>query len=63
MHKMVTDPNSTNKFHFYSGHETLLAPILNALDVYDGFPPPFGAAIMFEVRKKDTKHIITVSNS
>lgn len=62
MRKKVKTPNSTNTFHFYSGHETLLVPILNALDTYDGIVPPVGATIMFEVRKKDTQHVVTVSN-
>lgn len=62
MREKVKNPNSTNTFHFYSGHETLLVPILNALGTYDGSVSPLGASIMFEVRKKDTMYIITVSN-
>jgi prostatic aicd phosphatase len=42
---------STKKIFLYSGHESTLGYMLNALGVTEPHVPPYGSAISFEVRK------------
>lgn len=61
MQKKVENTNSTSTFHFYSGHDVLIAVILKTLRIYDGINPPLGASVVLEVRKKPNEHIVIVS--
>lgn len=48
-------------FHFYSGHDTTIVNLLRTLGIYDNKPPPYGASVIIELRRKDTDYIVTVS--
>jgi len=39
----------------YSGHDNTLAPLLNALQVYDGIHPRMGSAVIMELWKNTAK--------
>lgn len=48
------------KIFLYSGHETTLGFMLEALQVLKPHIPPYGSAIMFEVHRKGQDHFIKV---
>ncbi|RWS08548.1 Testicular acid phosphatase-like protein [Dinothrombium tinctorium] len=52
--------NSEKRLFIYSTHDTMLAALLTALEVYNMKAPPFGATIIFELYKTDNgKRFIT----
>lgn len=53
--------NSTQKFHFYSGHDWSIFTIMKSLLVHKDHFPPYGASILFELREKTNKYFVTVS--
>ncbi|XKL68198.1 hypothetical protein PGB90_003689 [Kerria lacca] len=52
--------NSTQKFHFYSGHDWSIFTIMKSLLVHKDHFPPYGASILFELREKTNKYFVTV---
>lgn len=71
--KMITDSvakkNETlspkgRKVFMYSGHDSTLGCLLNALDVVEPHIPPYGSAVILELRKDDhNNHFFVVSCS
>ena len=51
--KELRDPERDIKFTLYSGHDTVIAPVLAALGVYNRFCtwPPYASHIVFELWK------------
>lgn len=47
--------------HFYSGHDATIATIMITLGIYDYILPPYGSALIFELREKPTDFFVTVS--
>lgn len=45
----------------YSGHETTLGYMMEALQVLKPHIPPYGSALMFEVHRKNDQHFIKVN--
>lgn len=46
--------------HFYSGHDATIATMMQTLGVYDEILPPYGSALIFELRQKEFEHYVTV---
>lgn len=40
------------KFFMSSGHDTTISSVLNSLGVWNGLPPPYASAVMFELKRK-----------
>lgn len=51
---------SLHKFHIYSTHDTQIAVLLNAFDVFNMRSPPFGSAIFIELYEINKDHIIKI---
>lgn len=50
------------KLWIYSAHDTTVAAVLMALNLYNSAPPPYTAAIIFELRKNSAnEHFVSVS--
>ncbi|XP_065205541.1 uncharacterized protein LOC135835282 [Planococcus citri] len=49
-------------FHFYSGHDTTIASLLTALEMYKDIfiLPPYSSSLIFELRQKDEDHSVTI---
>lgn len=59
--KSKIDQTSNKKIFLYSGHESTLGYMLNALGVnYEAHVPPYGSAISFELRKSGDQYFIKV---
>ncbi|RZC35301.1 venom acid phosphatase Acph-1, partial [Asbolus verrucosus] len=54
--KAKIDGFLSKKIFLYSGHESTLGYMLNALDVYEPHVPPYGSAISFEIRRGDDQY-------
>ncbi|CAG2107647.1 unnamed protein product, partial [Medioppia subpectinata] len=53
-----TTSETPNKLYIYSTHDTQIALLLNALNVFDKKSPPFGSTIMIELRQTNNKYTI-----
>lgn len=49
------------KMFLYSGHETTLGFMMEALQVFKPHIPPYGSALMFEVHRKNDEYFIKVN--
>lgn len=59
--KVNNDSNFTQTLHVYSGHDTTIETITRALQIYNNIQPPYGTALMFELRKRNnTEFHLTV---
>ena len=59
-----TDARSYLKqFHIYSTHTAILVGLLNTLGVYNNILPEPASALLIELRKKENKYIVTVSEN
>jgi len=47
--------------HFYSGHDTTIAGLLVILGLFDSIQSGYGAAVILELRLKNSEYIVTVS--
>lgn len=61
MKKKRANGDRNETFQFYSGHDLTVAVLLNTLGVYNGFAPPYCAAVIVELRQKDSDYFVTVS--
>lgn len=61
MKKKQANSNWYETFHFYSGHDLTVSVLLNTLGVFNGFAPPYCAAVIVELREKDSDYFVTVS--
>ncbi|XP_050438376.1 prostatic acid phosphatase-like isoform X2 [Adelges cooleyi] len=55
---------SSKKLWMYSAHDSNVAALLNALNVYNNELPPYAATVLFELRKNQTNsssYVVTVS--
>ncbi|XP_031340436.1 lysosomal acid phosphatase-like isoform X2 [Photinus pyralis] len=52
--------NSKPAMRMYSGHDTTLANLLNTLQIFDPHSPPYGAALLFELRSKSDELYVNV---
>ena len=50
--KAVLNNENKKKLYVYSTHDTLLALLMHSLNIYNESPPPFGAALLFELHEK-----------
>lgn len=61
---MESAKNLTNDsrkiFHFYSGHDTTIAAMMYVLGNYNQVNPPFGSALILEIRNKGNDNFIVV---
>lgn len=57
----MENPNNERKMYLYSGHESTVGYMLNALKINEPHIPPYGSALSFELRRKDNKYFIKVS--
>lgn len=64
---LVLAKNETNTsrkvFHFYSGHDTTIVAVMNVLGKYNGKLPPYGSALMLELRTKGKDSFVLVSRN
>lgn len=51
---------SGRKLYLYSGHESTMGYMLDALDIHDGHVPPYGSALSFEIYKGSDDNYIKV---
>lgn len=61
--KRKRDGLLTRTVHYYSSHDTTVAPLMLLLGVFDDIAPPYCATILIELRQKDNDYIVTVSSS
>ncbi len=54
---------STTNFQFYSGHDNTIKYVTMALRFRTPVFPPFGSSLIFELRRKNNIHFVTVSSS
>jgi len=54
MGQFVQAPQHTPRFALYSGHDNTLSPMLNGLRIVDGYHPPMGSNIVFELWEQGT---------
>ncbi|XP_065201875.1 prostatic acid phosphatase-like [Planococcus citri] len=59
MNKKAQD-NLEQKIHFYSGHDATITTVMNTLEISNDILPPYGSALMFELRKKHTEYFVTI---
>lgn len=60
--KVNNGSNFTQTLHVYSGHDTTIETITRALQIYNNIKPPYGTALMFELRKRNnTEFHLTIS--
>ncbi|KAK7580588.1 hypothetical protein V9T40_001217 [Parthenolecanium corni] len=59
--KRKRDGLLTRTVHYYSSHDTTVAPLMLLLGVFDDIAPPYCATILIELRQKDNDYIVTVS--
>ncbi|RWS27799.1 lysosomal acid phosphatase-like protein 3 [Leptotrombidium deliense] len=52
------DIYKNKKIFFLSTHDTKLAAILNALQVFNKLPPPFGSAMLIELHSASNSHFV-----
>lgn len=52
-HKIDSTGIWGRKFLMFSGHDTTIANVLNAMELFDMHSPPFAATILFELRKRN----------
>lgn len=52
---------SDRKIFLYSGHETTLGYMMEALQVFKAHIPPYASALIFEVHKNNDGHFLKVS--
>lgn len=52
------EPNRT--MYMYSAHDTTIANILNALNVFDNHFPPYASTILVELRRREEEYLVTV---
>lgn len=50
--QIISKNQTAPKFVMICAHDSSLIPALNAMGVYDNRPPPFGSAIIWELRRK-----------
>lgn len=59
--KNKIDGKSNKKIYLYSGHESTLGYMLNALKAnYKAHVPPYGSAISFEIHRANDQHYVKV---
>ncbi|XP_013394051.1 prostatic acid phosphatase [Lingula anatina] len=60
--KIKLGPNNKSepKMHMYSAHDTTVAAMLNALDVFNGVQPPYASMVALELHEKDNSHWVEV---
>ena len=46
------------RLHLYAGHDTVVAPLLSALGIFDGKWPPLASRIVFELREGGALRIL-----
>ncbi|CAH1159906.1 unnamed protein product [Phaedon cochleariae] len=51
--RVINSTEGAPKFLFISGHDTSLASALDAMGVYDLYPPNFGATLLWELRRNE----------
>ncbi|XP_063908693.1 venom acid phosphatase Acph-1-like [Zophobas morio] len=56
--KKKIEQNSGKKIYLYSGHESTLGYMLDALKVYDAHIPPYGSAISFEIHRANDQFYV-----
>merc|ERR1712110_894755 len=49
MSQFVKEPQQTPCFALYSGHDNTLSPMLTGLRIVDGYHPPMGSNLLFEL--------------
>ena len=52
----VQSPNSAARFCLYSGHDNTISPIIHGLEIADGYHPPMGSTIVFELWEDISNH-------
>ncbi|KAJ8956322.1 hypothetical protein NQ318_015060 [Aromia moschata] len=58
--KFVNDKQDMPKFLMLVAHESTIAGILNAMDLFDYRVPQFGATVLFELRKDRKKYFVNI---
>lgn len=53
--------STVRPLHLFSGHDTTIATVLRALNMYQNVTPDYGAALGFELRSRDNSYYVTVS--
>ena len=48
----VLNNENKKKLYIYSTHDTEVAGLMSAFNIFNGMPPPFGAAILLELHQK-----------
>ena len=59
--KKKIEQNSGKKIYLYSGHESTLGYMLDALKVYDAHISPYGSAISFEIHRANDQFYVKVN--
>lgn len=57
----IKNPKSERKIFLYSGHESTVGSMLDALNVTEWHVPAYGSAFMLELRQKTDKYFIKMS--
>ncbi|XP_065205551.1 prostatic acid phosphatase-like [Planococcus citri] len=60
--EMKIHRKSNSLFHFYSGHDTTIAGLLTALEMYNDIfiLPSYSASLIFELRQKHKNYVVTI---
>lgn len=61
INNMNETPENRIKIHLYGAHETNIAGILVALNIWKRFIPEYGASIVFELHEKDSDYFVRVT--
>ena len=49
---LVLNNQNKKKLYVYSTHDTMIAPVMQSLGIFNDNPPPFGATLILELHKK-----------
>lgn len=58
--KKKTEADSTQVLHFYSSSDKNIASVMITLGIFNYIAPPYAASLIFELRRKKKKNIVTV---
>uniref|UniRef100_A0A6P7FSD2 acid phosphatase n=1 Tax=Diabrotica virgifera virgifera TaxID=50390 RepID=A0A6P7FSD2_DIAVI len=59
--KMADDPKSSEKYQFYSGHDSNIASLLNSFGSFNPpYPPDFASTVYIELHFESWRHVVKV---
>lgn len=55
------EQSTEQKLHLYSGHDATIVTTMKTLGISNDLFPPYGSALIFELRKNNSDYYVTVN--